>query len=103
MINPYPANMENMVAPTNASKWRMGFNSAFKGLKQINNYLESQDLSMAVIRAKDISRFVYHITLSVSYRVWVSGHFYTIGFLETFIVVTRSIRYMYIINTTYFY
>ena len=22
-------------APTNASKWRMGFNSAFKGLKQV--------------------------------------------------------------------
>jgi hypothetical protein len=32
IINPYPANVENMVAPTNASKWRMGFNSAFKGL-----------------------------------------------------------------------
>jgi hypothetical protein len=34
-INPYPANVENMVAPTNASKWRMGFNSAFKGLNKI--------------------------------------------------------------------
>jgi hypothetical protein len=31
-VNPYPANVENMVAPTNASKWRMVFNSAFKGL-----------------------------------------------------------------------
>ena len=31
-FNPYPANVENMVAPTNASKWRMGFNSAFEGL-----------------------------------------------------------------------
>jgi hypothetical protein len=29
-INPYPANVENMVS---SSKWRMGFNSAFKGLK----------------------------------------------------------------------
>jgi hypothetical protein len=27
-----------MVAPTNASKWRMGFNSAFKGL-MLANYL----------------------------------------------------------------
>ena len=32
-INPYPANVGNMVAPTNSSKWRMGFNSAFKGLR----------------------------------------------------------------------
>ena len=32
IFNPYPANVENMVAPTNASKWRMVFNSAFKGL-----------------------------------------------------------------------
>ena len=31
-FNPYPANVDNMAAPTNASKWRMGFNSAFKGL-----------------------------------------------------------------------
>jgi hypothetical protein len=32
-FNPHPANVDNMAAPTNASKWRMGFNSAFKGLK----------------------------------------------------------------------
>ena len=32
-FNPCPANVDNMAAPTNASKWRMGFNSAFKGLK----------------------------------------------------------------------
>ena len=32
LLNPYPANVECMVAPTNASKWRMVFNSAFKGL-----------------------------------------------------------------------
>ena len=31
-VNPYPANMENMVSFNNASKWQMGFNSAFKGL-----------------------------------------------------------------------
>ena len=31
-FNPSPANVDNMIAPTNASKWRMGFNSAFKGL-----------------------------------------------------------------------
>ena len=31
-FNPYPANVEDIVAPTNASKWRMGFNLAFKGL-----------------------------------------------------------------------
>ena len=32
-FNPYPANVENMVSPNNASKWQMGFNWAFKGLK----------------------------------------------------------------------
>jgi hypothetical protein len=33
-LKPYPANMENMVSSyqSNASKWQMGFNSAFKGL-----------------------------------------------------------------------
>ena len=31
-ISPYPANVENIVAPTNAGEWRMGFDSAFKGL-----------------------------------------------------------------------
>ena len=35
-FNPYPANVDNMVSSTNASKWRMGFNSAFKGLKYFN-------------------------------------------------------------------
>ena len=34
MFKPYPANVDNMATSTNASKWRMGFNSAFKGLKQ---------------------------------------------------------------------
>jgi hypothetical protein len=30
-INPYPTNVENMVS-SYASKWQMGFNSAFKRL-----------------------------------------------------------------------
>ena len=33
-INPYPANVENMVI-TNASKWQMGFSLAFKGLIEV--------------------------------------------------------------------
>jgi hypothetical protein len=33
MINPNPANVDKMVAPASASKWQMGFNSAFKGLR----------------------------------------------------------------------
>jgi hypothetical protein len=32
-INPYPANVENMVSSNNANKGQMGFNSALKGLK----------------------------------------------------------------------
>jgi hypothetical protein len=32
LLNPYPANVENMVISNNTSKWLMGFNSAFKGL-----------------------------------------------------------------------
>ena len=32
-FNPYPANVENMVGSNNASKWQMGFNCTFKGLK----------------------------------------------------------------------
>jgi len=32
-FNPYPANVENMVSSKNASKWQMGFNSAFKRVK----------------------------------------------------------------------
>ena len=32
-INPYPANLDNMVGSYQRRKWRMGFNSAFKGLK----------------------------------------------------------------------
>jgi len=32
-FNPYPANVENMVSSYNASRWQMGFNVAFKGLK----------------------------------------------------------------------
>jgi hypothetical protein len=31
IFNPYPANVENRVS-SYASKWQMGFNSAFKGL-----------------------------------------------------------------------
>jgi hypothetical protein len=33
-INPSSANVDKMVAPANASKWQMGFNSAFKELNQ---------------------------------------------------------------------
>jgi len=29
VVNPYPANVENMVSSNNASRWQMGFNSAF--------------------------------------------------------------------------
>jgi hypothetical protein len=36
LFNPYPANVDKMVAPAIASKWRMGFNSAFKGLIKLN-------------------------------------------------------------------
>jgi hypothetical protein len=36
-INPYLANVENMVNPNNSSKWKMGFNSAFKGLNRMKN------------------------------------------------------------------
>jgi hypothetical protein len=32
MINPYLLTWTIWRPPTNASKWRMGFNSAFKGL-----------------------------------------------------------------------
>ena len=32
-VYPYPANVDNMASSTNTSKWRMGFNSAFKGLR----------------------------------------------------------------------
>ena len=32
-LNPYPANVEHMVTPNNASRWQMGFNSAFRGLR----------------------------------------------------------------------
>jgi hypothetical protein len=31
-LNPYPANVEKIVAPNNASKQQMGFNSGLKGL-----------------------------------------------------------------------
>jgi len=34
-FNPYPANVENMVSSNNASRWQIGFNSAFKGLKKM--------------------------------------------------------------------
>jgi len=33
-------------APNNASKWQMGFNSAFKGLNTLQNNLASWDLQM---------------------------------------------------------
>jgi len=34
-INPYSANVENMVSSSNsASKWQMGFNSAFKWINK---------------------------------------------------------------------
>ena len=33
LFNPYPANVDNM-ASSYASKWRMGLNSAFKGLTE---------------------------------------------------------------------
>jgi hypothetical protein len=35
ILNSYPGNVDKMVGSYNASKWRMGFNSAFKGLTAI--------------------------------------------------------------------
>jgi hypothetical protein len=32
-LNPLPDNVENTVSKNNSSRWQMGFNSAFKGLK----------------------------------------------------------------------
>ena len=37
-INPYPANVEN-----NASRWPMGFSSAFKRLKTLSHYLNHKN------------------------------------------------------------
>jgi len=34
VFNPYPANVDNVVSSNNASKWNVGFNSAFKGLSR---------------------------------------------------------------------
>jgi len=34
-FNPYLANVENRVSSNNASRWQMGFNSGFKGLRPI--------------------------------------------------------------------
>jgi len=31
-VNPYSANLENVVSSNNAGRWQMGFNSVFKGL-----------------------------------------------------------------------
>ena len=36
-INPYLANVENMVSSNNASSWQMGFNSVSKWLKKYNH------------------------------------------------------------------
>jgi hypothetical protein len=41
-INPYPANVENMVSYNNASTWRMGFKLAFKGLSDQGGILKPQ-------------------------------------------------------------
>jgi hypothetical protein len=35
LFNPYPANMEYRMGSNNASKWKMGFNSVFKGLMSL--------------------------------------------------------------------
>ena len=45
-FNPYPANVDNMATPTNASKWRMGFNSAFKGFKEEHTALQEASRDM---------------------------------------------------------
>jgi len=38
-INPYPANLENMVSSHNASKWQMGFNLTFEGLNELKQWI----------------------------------------------------------------
>jgi hypothetical protein len=51
MVNPYPAKVEN-----NASKWQMGFNLAFKGLKFSDMKLEVGGVSgdwMELVQDRD--------------------------------------------------
>jgi hypothetical protein len=50
-LNLYPANVENMVSSNNDSKWQMGFNSAFKGLRRrklLQEEVEHNRLTQAV-------------------------------------------------------
>ena len=49
LFNPYRANVDNMATSYHASKWRMGFNSAFKELKS------SKELRNARFYGKKIS------------------------------------------------
>ena len=77
-FNPYPANVDNMAAPTNASKWRMGFNSAFKGIskqtdRRTNEILGSGPKSREApnCRYKDRRIKLRHGTIMAVYRLSV--------------------------------
>ena len=57
-------------APTNASKWRMGFNSAFKGLSVSYNYRNKRPSFLCAVLTDYLSQ-TKRSTLSVRRRKWV--------------------------------
>ena len=46
--------------PSNASKWQMGFNSAFKGLMAVNSLYQSTPLQTRNAYSVKLAQFSYH-------------------------------------------
>ena len=74
-FNPHPANVENMVSSYNASKWQMGFNSAFKELIDAFN-------NAALTKVQFVSRQVKFCPPAQLQSD--TGHLQTMHFIENF-------------------
>ena len=73
--------MTTIVAPpSNASKWQMGFNSAFKGLNTINSLIRRQ-FSIVVYFSIICITYIFHCIVFLFLLVRVSPNQCTVEYL----------------------
>ena len=71
-------------APTNASKWRMGFNSAFKGLKKVMESRTVVTLCINSLHVVQIATNSYKEALHEILKIFInSGHKYLFFLLNS--------------------
>jgi hypothetical protein len=91
----------NVKSPNNISKWHMGFNSAFKGLKTIN-YTDFLIHIMAFHSLGCKAEVVFHIVLFFSFYfislyIWLYVWYASVTFFKLRVLIVMSVPFWILI------